>query len=91
MCQSGYAEPNTTQASQTSTENMDCVPLLDPSCATGEHRDDQTNTCVADSTCLEASLCEGSGATDGYYDADLNKCLCSNVPSDAAAYCDETC
>ena len=28
---------------------------------------------------------------DGYYDAEMNKCLCSNVPSDPYAYCDAAC
>lgn len=40
VCQSGYLEPNITQASQTSAENNDCVPLLDPKCSGGFHRDD---------------------------------------------------
>lgn len=42
-CQKNYLEPNATTASATTTILQDCVPLLNPQCQEGTHRDDTTN------------------------------------------------
>lgn len=87
VCQSGYIEPNITQASQTSTENNDCVPLLDPQCSSGFHRDDHTNKCVSDAVCASNSLCTGTG----YFDSALGRCFCPDAAPAASQSCDKSC
>jgi len=91
VCSTGFLEPNITQASQTSTENSDCVPQLDPQCASGFHRDDESNKCVPDSVCAADSRCDGTGALNGRYDAQLGRCVCANAASSPTDFCDAAC
>lgn len=43
------------------------------------------------SSCLNAELCDGKGATNGYYDSALVGCFCKNQASDPSDFCDANC
>lgn len=69
---------------------LDCIPLLQPICEDGFFIDSE-NQCIAKDSCSKDTFCNGEGATAGSYNEELNRCVCNNVESDTAAYCDETC
>jgi hypothetical protein len=87
QCQAGYVTAVITEESQTTTQNLDCRPVLSPTCPPEQFVNDD-NKCVEKSSCGGAEYCNGEGGT---YDETLENCFCNNVATDPAFYCDEAC
>ena len=87
MCQAGYIEPVITEETQTSTQNLDCRPIVEPLCPAGQFVD-VDNKCVPQSACETEDYCNGAG---GVYDADLDNCFCDNQENNPEYYCDAQC
>lgn len=87
VCAAGYVDPVITVDTQTSTFDLDCIPIAEPVCPEGQFVNDD-NKCVLTTICETSAYCNGEG---GFYDATLDNCFCDNVSNNPEFYCDALC
>lgn len=75
VCQAGYWAPVITEESQTSTQNLDCRPIMKPICPKTQFVNEE-NKCVEQDSCKDTKNCNGKG---GVFDQALGGCFCNNV------------
>lgn len=83
----GYNPPFTTEEQQTSTQDLDCIPILTPICLFNEFIN-EFNRCQSKSSCDTDPLCSGLG---GYYDETQEKCMCKSLSEEPEDFCDVVC
>ena len=87
VCQTGYMAAVITQEQQTSTQNLDCRPLIEPICPDDQFVNNE-NRCQLKSDCASSAYCNGEG---GQYDEELDNCFCNNMPNEPTFFCDAQC
>lgn len=75
--------PVITEQVQTSTQDLDCMPVVEPTCPSDQYVNGE-NKCVAQSDCKSEKYCGGKG---GYYDETNSDCFCEGT-SDPGFFCD---
>ena len=87
VCMKGYSPPFTTEEQQTSTQDLDCIPILTPICLFTEFIN-EFNECQSKSSCEVDPLCNGLG---GVYDEVQERCMCKQISEDPYDFCDVVC